>query len=146
MVTLIGRYGAPDTGIDRTHALGVSVGKALQQQGVDQRKNCRVCADGKGQSQDDRHGESGIAPELPQSIVDILPKKLQANACAVITDRLLYLLDAAEVRQCGAASFRRRYSRRDPFFRHHIHVGEYFLVELALDSLLAKEIACGALQ
>jgi hypothetical protein len=78
--------------------------------------------------------------------VDILPKKLQANACAAITDRLLYLLDTAEVRQGGAASFGGRYSSGDPFFRYLIHVGAYFLVELTFDVLLAKEIARGTLE
>jgi hypothetical protein len=146
MVTLLGRYRAGDPGIDRTHAVGTRIGKALQQQGIHQRKNCRVCADGKRQGQDDGHGKSRIAPELPQSIVDILPEKLQANAGAMIADRLLYLLDAAEVRHCGTASFGGRHSSGDPFLRHQIHVGVQFLVELAFHLLLAKEIARAALE
>ena len=87
-----------------------------------------------------------IAPKLPQSIVDILPQKLEANAGAMIADRLLYLLDAAEVRQGGAASFGGRYSSGDPFLRHQIHVGAHFLVELTFHLLLAKEIARGTLE
>jgi hypothetical protein len=78
--------------------------------------------------------------------VDILPKKLQANAGAMIADRLLYLLEASEVRQGGAASFGWRYSGGNPFSRHQIHVGAHFLVELAFHLLFAKEIARGTLE
>jgi hypothetical protein len=64
----------------------------------------------------------------------------------MIADRLLYLLDAAEVRQGGAASFGGRSSSGDPFLRHQIHVGAHFLVELTFHLLLAKEIARGTLE
>ncbi len=60
-------------------------------------ENRGIGADGKRQGKDHGHGETSIAPQLPQSVMHILPKTLQPHTGAMTTHRLLYLLDSAEL-------------------------------------------------
>ena len=120
------------------------IGQALQHERIYDGKDRGVCPDRKRQREHYGYGETWIAPQLPESIACILPKKLHSDAGAVFLYCLLYLLDAAELRQRAAASLRRGHAGSDLFVRHHIHVCTNLIVELVLNLLLAEEISQGA--
>jgi hypothetical protein len=52
----------------------MGIGQALEQQGINERKDGGIGADGQGQSKDNSHGKAGVATQLARGELQILHK------------------------------------------------------------------------
>src|SRR5664279_2535400 len=140
MVALIRGDWSFDASENRTHPFGLRVGKAFQQQSVHDGKDCRVRADGEGQSSDYRGGKAGIARELAEAVSCFLPEDFEAGTAALIPHGLLYLLDATDPGEYASPSLGWRHPGGDPFVSQQLHVCTEFVVQVTLCLVLVDEV------